>query len=273
MVCVQRRKGWGSNGLVQEKGMDLRKATRVNDTWALSKEQDSTSPRQKRGRPQEKEFFEYNTDLLTILDDVGTRFDLERPFPMKSPAENRNPKLYCQFHKDIGHDTKDCRSLKRALDGMASKGNLKNYLQRNTHGTGKSHYKKNKSLVSAGEGIHTKGGFVAVISGGPASGGPTMRGQKDYARRLVQVMISGKSPMDPFPRIEICESYGGRIATPHDDPLVIEIKISNMRVKRILIDTGSSSDIMSIECLSRLADTGSSSDIMSMEYVFKPSGS
>ncbi|XP_021860883.1 uncharacterized protein [Spinacia oleracea] len=59
--------------------------------------------------------------------------------------------------------------------------------------------------------------------------------------------------MDPFPRIEICESDGGRIATPHDDPLVIEIKISNMRVKHILIDTGSSSDIMSMECLSRLA--------------------
>ncbi|XP_056685628.1 uncharacterized protein [Spinacia oleracea] len=61
--------------------------------------------------------------------DVGTRFDLERPFPMKSPVENRDPKLYCQFHEDIGHDTKDCRSLKRALDGLASKGHLKNYLQ------------------------------------------------------------------------------------------------------------------------------------------------
>ncbi|XP_056688903.1 uncharacterized protein [Spinacia oleracea] len=66
-------------------------------------------------------------------------------------------------------------------------------------------------------------------------------------------MLSGKSPLDPFPRIEVCESDGGRIATPHDDPLVVDFKISNMRVKRILIDTGSSSDIMSVECLNRLA--------------------
>ncbi|XP_021858859.2 uncharacterized protein [Spinacia oleracea] len=66
-------------------------------------------------------------------------------------------------------------------------------------------------------------------------------------------MLSAKSPFDTFPRIEICESDGGRIATPHDDPLVVEFKISNMRVKRILIDTGSSSDIMSLECLNRLA--------------------
>ncbi|XP_056688015.1 uncharacterized protein [Spinacia oleracea] len=194
-----------------------------------------------------------NRKVKRVNVDVGTSFDLELPFPMKSPVENRDPKLYCQFHEDIGHDTKDCRSLKRALDGLTSKGHLKNYLQRSTHGTGKSQYKKKNSPVSAAEGNHSEGRFVAVISGGPAAGGPTMRGQKDYARRLGQVMLSGKSPMDPFPRIEICESDGGRVATPHDDPLVVEIKISNMRVKRILIDTGSSSDIMSMECLSRLA--------------------
>ncbi|XP_021855733.2 uncharacterized protein [Spinacia oleracea] len=230
-----------------------RKAPRVNGTWALWKEHDTNSPGHKRERPQEREYFEYNTDLLTILVDVWTRFDLERHFPMKSPAESRDPKLYFQFHEDIGHDNKNCRSLKRALDGLASKGNLKNYLQRSAHGSGKNQYKKNKSPVSPTEGNHSEGGFVAVISGGLAAGGPTMRGQKDYARRLGQVMLSGKSPVDPFPPIEICESDGGRVATPHDDPLVVEIKISNMRVKRILIDTGSSSDIMSMECLSHLA--------------------
>ncbi|XP_056685952.1 uncharacterized protein [Spinacia oleracea] len=124
-----------------------RKVPRVNGTWALSKEHDTNSP----------------------------GFDLERPFPMKSPAESRDPNLYCQFHEDIGHDTEDCRSLKRALDGLASKGHLKNYLQRSTHDTGKNQYKKNKSPVSATEGNHSEGGFVAVISGGPAAGGPTMR--------------------------------------------------------------------------------------------------
>ncbi|XP_021850787.2 uncharacterized protein [Spinacia oleracea] len=98
-----------------------RKAPRVNGTWAHSKEHDTNSPGQKRRRPQEREYFEYNTDLLTILVVVGTRFDLERPFPMKFPAESQDPKLYCQFHEDIGHDTKECRSLKRALDGLASK--------------------------------------------------------------------------------------------------------------------------------------------------------
>ena len=39
---------------------------------------------------------------------------------------------------------------------------------------------------------------------------------------------------------------------PHDDPVVIECKVANQLVGRILIDTGSSSDIISLRCLQKL---------------------
>ncbi|XP_056688356.1 uncharacterized protein [Spinacia oleracea] len=89
-----------------------------------------------------------------------TMFDLERLFPIKSPVESRDPKLYCQFHDDIGHDTKYHRTLKRALDGLAAKGHLKSYLQKSTHGTRKKLYKKNKSPTSAGGDNQTDGGHM-----------------------------------------------------------------------------------------------------------------
>ncbi|XP_056685868.1 uncharacterized protein [Spinacia oleracea] len=79
-----------------------------------------------------------------------------------------------------------------------------------------------------------------------------MRGQKDYAKRLGQVMLSGKATADPFPKVEIGEADRGKVATPHDDPLVIELKVANLRVRRILVDTWSLSDIISLECLNRL---------------------
>lgn len=49
--------------------------------------------------------------------------------------------------------------------------------------------------------------------------------------------------MDPFLKVEICESDQGKIATPHDDPLVIEVKFSNLRVHQRLVDNGSSSEL------------------------------
>ena len=42
---------------------------------------------------------------------------------------------------------------------------------------------------------------------------------------------------------------------PHDDPLVIEMKIANARVKRILVDSGSLADIITLECLHKLKYT------------------
>ncbi|XP_056695774.1 uncharacterized protein [Spinacia oleracea] len=233
---------------------NFEKKSRPNGTWAIAKESDRApgAAGQKRSRTYDRERFEYNTDMYTILMDVGSKYEIDRPFPMKSPPESRDPKMYCHFYGDIGHDTKECKSLKRALDGLAAKAFLKSYISRNIGGSGKPFYKENKSPPSEEDGNHTDPECVAVISGGMAAEGPTMRGQKDYAKRLGQVMLSGKATSDPFPKVEIGEADRGKIATPHDDPLVIELKIANLRVRRILVDTRSLSDIISLECLNRL---------------------
>ncbi|XP_056698482.1 uncharacterized protein [Spinacia oleracea] len=183
---------------------------------------------------------------------------------MKSPPESRDPKLYCHFHSDIGHDTKECKSLKRTVDGLAAKGFLQSCISRNTGGSGKLFYKKNKSPPSEEDGNRTDPEFVAVISGGLAAGGPTMRGQKDYVKRLGQVMLSGKAAADPFPKVEIGEADRGKIATPHDDLLVIELKVANLRVRHILVDTGSSAKAVIVTHLMLLkfvCDDGSVSTI------------
>ncbi|XP_021867322.2 uncharacterized protein [Spinacia oleracea] len=171
---------------------------------------------------------------------------------MKSPVETHDSTVYCKCHCDVGHDTKDCKSLRRALDGLATKGFLETYLSTSARGNGKKFYKKRNSPSYHRDGNDTDLECVAVISGGLAAAGPTMRGKKDYASRLGQVMLPGKAPMDHFPKVEICEADRGKIATPPDDPLVVELKVANLKVRRILVDTGISSDIISLACLSRL---------------------
>ncbi|XP_056695052.1 uncharacterized protein [Spinacia oleracea] len=184
--------------------------------------------------------------------DKNNKYEIDRPFPMKSPVETRDNTLYCKFHCDVGLDTKDCKSLHRALDGIAAKGFLKAYISTNAGGSGKKFYKKIKPPSYRRDGNDTDPECVAVISGGLEAGGPTMQGKKDYASRLGQFMLSEKAPMNHFPKEEICEADRGKIATPHDDPLVVELKVANLKMRRILVDTGSSSDIISLTCLNRL---------------------
>lgn len=82
----------------------------------------------KRERPADRNIFKYNTGLCTILMNEGSRLRLERLFPMKTPMESRHPGLFCKFHEEIGHDTQDCRNLRKELDGFVTRGYLKQYL-------------------------------------------------------------------------------------------------------------------------------------------------
>lgn len=95
--------------------------------------------------------------------DVGSKFDLECPSPMNSPVESWDPKLFCQFHEDVGHETKDCKILKRALDGLEAKGFLNRYTSKNTSGTSKKFYKKNMSPPLGDDINHIDGEFFAII--------------------------------------------------------------------------------------------------------------
>ncbi|KAJ8434744.1 hypothetical protein Cgig2_001947 [Carnegiea gigantea] len=54
--------------------------------------------------------------------------------------------------------------------------------------------------------------------------------------------------------------FGGkdalRFASPHNNPLVVEMKIASVIVRRILIDTGNFVDIITWDCLKKLAHPG-----------------
>lgn len=135
--------------------------------------------------------------------------------------------------------------MRRTLDGQRAKGLLKLYLQKGNEDDDRSR-KKSMSLVFEDDGNFYDGGYVAVISGGLADGGPTNRGQRDYARRISQAMLSRQ---ENFPRVKISETDKQRLATPHEDPLITEFKVANLKVKRVLIDTRSSSDIINFQFL------------------------
>lgn len=155
--------------------------------------------------------------------EIKDKFEFEAPQPLRGPSRFRNSSKYCYYHKDVGHDTNDCNNLKRLLDKLAAKGMLEQYVVKS-----KYKFQRKDKHAKQDEDPETDPEVVAVISGGFASGGPTIKGTKEYLRSLSQVMVSDKSPEDEFPEVMICEKDRGKIKTPHDDPLVVEMKIANL---------------------------------------------
>ena len=64
--------------------------------------------------------------------EIKDRLKLDKPLPMKVPARFRDKSKYCHFHKDIGHGTNDCISLKKLLDQLAAEGHLNSYVLKST---------------------------------------------------------------------------------------------------------------------------------------------
>ena len=62
--------------------------------------------------------------IFQIQDDPTLRW----PEKMKSASSRRNLSRYCHFHRDHGHDTDDCFDLKRQIEELIQRGQLRQYV-------------------------------------------------------------------------------------------------------------------------------------------------
>ncbi|KAJ8430452.1 hypothetical protein Cgig2_030108 [Carnegiea gigantea] len=92
---------------------------------------------------------------------------------------------------------------------------------------------------------------MATIAGSCAEG-MTRSAWKAQLRSAQQVLTTEQGPCTTVPTMVFGGKEAPRFASPHNDPLVIEMKIASAIVRRILIDMGSSVDIIIWDCLKKL---------------------
>jgi hypothetical protein len=93
-----------------------------------------------------------------------------------------------------------------------------------------------------------------MIAGGFACGGETTASRAVYSTQLSTETLLGKRRFqnpDPSP-ITFSDDDIARITMPHDDALVITAEINGCKVKRVLVDGGSSADILFLQCFKEL---------------------
>ncbi|RWW26564.1 hypothetical protein GW17_00009044 [Ensete ventricosum] len=133
------------------------------------------------------------------------------------PTTLRGPAWMC-------YNTDDYYDLKNQIEGLVYRGHLDRYIRKSCE---PSPYPKGPVEKQ-----------IDVIVSGLTSGGESSLACKAYARAAVEKTL--RHERDP----EITYRSGEGEYPDHDNASVISTHIANARVKRIMVDTGSSTDIL-----------------------------
>ncbi|KAL5542523.1 hypothetical protein UlMin_010233 [Ulmus minor] len=176
------------------------------------------------------------------------------PPAIKTPVNRRDNTKYCRYHRDIGHITEECRVLKDEIERLIQRGQLRNYV-RNGDQQPRQPAQENQRPEQEGEDIE-----VRVIIGGPATG-DTNRARKNYAHQARsepfphQINLAehkNKAPRLSNEPIIFTEEEASGLWHPHKDAIVVALRIASRKVYKILIDNGSSADILFRSTLNRM---------------------
>ncbi|KAK3041143.1 hypothetical protein RJ639_027595 [Escallonia herrerae] len=181
-----------------------------------------------------------NAKPLQILHEIKDNKALQWPDRMKSRPNKRNKDLWCHFHNDHGHTTDNCGSLKRAIEALIKRGQLRKFV---APGDGRQ---QTPPAMEERENQEENAGTINTISGGIAAGGSSGKARKAYAREVCVTSLPPNKKLKTVPAatITFSDDDSKGIKIPHDDPLVITIKAGNFDVKRVLIDNESSTEIL-----------------------------
>ncbi|KAK3033701.1 hypothetical protein RJ639_033925 [Escallonia herrerae] len=136
----------------------------------------------------------------------------------------------------------------REIEALIKRGHLKKYIARIDDRRGAT------PVVEGREERQENAGTINTISRGIAAGGFSRRGRKAYTREvcITSQSLSKKQKTTLVPTISFSEDEIGDIKTPHDDPLVVTLRVGNFDVKRILVDNGSSAEVLFYEAFPKM---------------------
>ncbi|XP_023904369.1 uncharacterized protein LOC112016095 [Quercus suber] len=163
---------------------------------------------------------------------------LKWPKKMKGDPNKHSKNKYYRFHRDHGHSTNECYDLKQQIENLIREGKLRHFI-------GRDHKdKKLKGKVEDSSWPLLR--EIRVIIGGTSTR-QSSKSRKMYLKVVQNVQLSGRSPRTRGINdlaIMFTDEDVKRIHHTHDDAIVITLLIADYTTRRVLMDNGSSADLL-----------------------------
>ncbi|GFZ00651.1 hypothetical protein Acr_14g0002860 [Actinidia rufa] len=226
---------------------DYREEMRYKRPDRDSKRSNNRRPRTPPRRP-EFNLPPLNTPVAQVLSEIKHKEFIKWPGKIKTDPQKRNRNKYCEFHRDHGHNTEDCFQLKEQIADLIKRGYLRKYItdrhrpipQKGNTVTTDQLRKIYKRSMEASDQVD-----VRLHPGRGMLGVPLGRSKKRFYN------LSSPCVSDQPPITFSSDDLRG-LHLPHDDALVVSAVIANFNVQRILIDSGSSADILFISAFEKM---------------------
>ncbi|KAL5574386.1 hypothetical protein UlMin_023983 [Ulmus minor] len=190
-----------------------------------------------------------NRNLSERLSNMGNT--VKWPRKTNNPDPKRDITKYCEFHGDHGHSTPDCISLRFEVADLLKRGHLQDLLS----DKGKNTLAQREARRDEQPAEPTPERVVNVITGGSEVSGITY----SAARRHARVAVNPETSLSPTPQtgasnlvLSFIDNEDSTLINPHHDALVVSLLIANCRIKRILIDNGSSTNVIFLSALKEM---------------------
>ena len=178
---------------------------------------------------------------------------------MRTGPDQRNRSLQCDYHRDHGHETNHCQSLKFMVEKLIRACHLRQYLREPTWGAAAA----TTASGAVAEIEHSPGPRLTInfILGGPTDNQYQSKKQRRRMLRTASVKARvntinnrGDVPMVllvdgpiSFPPINPT-----RVITPHYDALVLTVCINSFDVHMVLVNPGSATDLFHLPAFKQM---------------------
>ncbi|KAH7862454.1 hypothetical protein Vadar_005027 [Vaccinium darrowii] len=214
---------------------------------------DYTQQKKDKADPDPKSYFSvmatFNIPIYKMLYRIKNEQWFRRPPKMTgNPEKRRATNQHCSYHRDWGHMTEDCVEYKKFLDEKVAEGHLKEFL---ADGKNDAELVEELDYEKGPKGtIHMIHGLVAPYTNNEIRHIQRVNGQAKQVMKLGTKRPRAGGDMET--PITFTDDDLDGVTVPHNDALVITLRIGEYDVEKILVDQGASTEIMYYNTFKRM---------------------